>query len=163
MAELLARDLQRLLLERLHGAYPEKIRFQELLDISDERNLKVNLMYLDEHGLVEATLVTGGLNHQTMIRFAKITATGIDFLTDDGGLSAILGVVTVKLHEDTVKELIALKIDQSNLPESEKKKFRQALRELPGEATKHLVLKLVDAGLENWPKVIPMLQALVPG
>ena len=45
---------------------------------------------------------------------------GIDFLTDDGGLSAILGVVTVKLHSDTIQALIAAKIDQAEISDSEK-------------------------------------------
>ena len=45
---------------------------------------------------------------------ARITAKGIDFLEDDGGLSAILGVVTVKLHADTLREMLAKKIDASS-------------------------------------------------
>jgi hypothetical protein len=75
----------------------------------------------------------------------------MDFLADDGGLSSILGVVTVKLHEDTLKQLIGQRITESDLPAPEKSKLLEQLKTLPGEAIKHLTLKLVDAGLANWP------------
>lgn len=78
----------------------------------------------------------------------------MDFLADDGGLSAILGVVTIKLHDDTIKALIEGRILQSDLPEPEKKRFLAQLRELPAETTKHLVLKLVDLGLDKAPTAI---------
>ena len=161
MAELLSRGLQRVLLERLQNEYPSTVLVRRLDGISDEASLKVNLAYLNEHGLVDATIIGGGLNQPTIVRAARITAAGIDFLANDGGLSAILGVVTVKLHEDTIKDLVATKIDEADLPEAEKSTYKKALKELPGEATKHLVLKLVDAGLENWPKALPLIQGLL--
>ena len=87
----------------------------------------------------------------------------MDFLADDGGLSAILGVVTIKLHDDTIKSLIESKILESDLPEPEKKRFLDHLRELPGEATKHLVLKLVDLGLEKAPTAIEVIGKVLMG
>ena len=43
---------------------------------------------------------------------------------DDGGLSAILGVVTVKLHSDTIQALLNTKIDQADIPPEEKSKLK---------------------------------------
>lgn len=80
---------------------------------------------------------------------ARLTHKGFDFIQDGGGLGAILDVVTVKLHEDTLKAIIESKLLASDLPEPEKKRFLSQLRELAGEATKHLALKLLDAGMDN--------------
>ncbi len=41
---------------------------------------------------------------------ARITAKSIDLLEDDGGVSAILGVVTAKLHEDTIRNLVLAEV-----------------------------------------------------
>ena len=115
-----------------------------------------NLFYLQEHGLIKVRgqLATdGGLVYQG----GSITAKGMDFLADDGGLSAILGVVTIKLHDDTIKALIEARILASNLPEPEKKRLIDRLRELRAETTKHLVLKLVDLGLDKSQEAIDLI------
>jgi hypothetical protein len=39
------------------------------------------------------------------------TAKGTYSLADGGGLSAILDVITVKLHDDALKELIGMRIE----------------------------------------------------
>src|SRR5690606_11320636 len=117
----------------------------------------VNLRYLEEHRLVEVQAYE--TLDGTMLSSARITARGLDFLADDGGLGAILGVVTVRLHEDTLKELVAAKIRDSALDQPEKQRYLDQLRELPAETTKHLVLRLVDAGLDNWQRALPLLQS----
>ncbi len=65
---------------------------------------------------------------------ASITAAGLDFLADDGGLSAILGVVTVKVHADTIRDLIAAKIDTADLPVEKKSALKKQLAALPETA-----------------------------
>lgn len=116
-------------------------------------------MYLHEHGLVTGELV----RLQPHIRPGQqtITAKGLDFLADDGGLSAILGVVTVKLHEDTVRQLISQKIEDSSLPEEEKRPLLQAVRELPGEAIKHLTTRLLDLGMDNLPGAVSLIRTVL--
>jgi hypothetical protein len=158
MAELLDRDFQRELLILAADKYPQPAPLIQGLAL--ERRTRVNVAYLDEHGLIKA-IYSSTHGRRVPPSGVLITAKGIDFLADDGGLSAILGVVTVKLHEETLKELVAAKIDASDLPPAEKAKFLTQLRELPGETTKHLVLKLVDAGLENWHKALPLLQGML--
>lgn len=92
-----------------------------------------------------------------------IRPTGLDFLADDGGLSAILGTVTIKLHDDTIKELIAQRIELAELPAAEKKRYLDQLRELPAETTKHLVMKLVDMGLDAAPQAMALIGKLLTG
>jgi hypothetical protein len=148
----LDRAYQRELLQMLANVYPEQLDDrQELMKMSREQRDRyaANMVYLDEHGLVESGLSYG--NTTARYPLARITAKGMDFLADDGGLSSILGVVTVKLHEDTLKQLIGQRITESDLPAPEKSKLLEQLKTLPGEAIKHLTLKLVDAGLANWP------------
>lgn len=115
-------------------------------------------MYLHEHGLVTGELV----RLQPHIRPGQqtITAKGLDFLADDGGLSAILGVVTVKLHEHC-PPVISQKIEDSSLPEEEKRPLLQAVRELPGEAIKHLTTRLLDLGMDNLPGAVSLIRTVL--
>lgn len=162
MADKLDRALQRALLQKLSDAYPASVVANELTTLAPGTGLRVNIAYMDEHGLVDANFFNS-LSDGPILGSVKITARGLDFMADDGGLSSILGVVTVKLHEDTLKDLVAARILTSDLSEPDKKRFLDQLRELPGETTKHLVLKLVDAGLQNWPQALQLLQTVLPG
>lgn len=158
----LDRAEQRALLEQLAVTYP-KPTTPELSDDPDHRRLAASLAYLEEHGLVRHIQIEFGVHGTVFDNGYAITAAGLDFLADDGGLSAILGVVTIKLHDDTIKELIAQKVLASQLPEPDKKRFLDQLRELPAETTKHLVLKLVDTGLEAAPQAMALLGKFLTG
>jgi hypothetical protein len=154
---ILDRDLQRVLLNALANAYPEE------LDVAalgfPEPDASANLKYLAEHGLVKLLARTGDMVGMAYRVFsAEITAKGLDFLANDGGLSAILDTVTVKLHADTLRELLEPHIAASALPAAEKSKIMEHLRQLPAEAMKHLTKRLLDAALERLPDAIPLLQ-----
>jgi hypothetical protein len=159
MANLLDRAFQLHLLQVAAAGYPQLVPLKEEL-ASNEKATRVNIAYLEEHGLIRGHY-PGGHGRRVAPTGAVITAQGIDFLSNDGGLGAILGVVTVRLHEETLKALIASKVEQSDLPPSEKSRILDQLKELPGETTKHLVLRLVDAGLDNWQKALPLLQNML--
>lgn len=156
----ISRTLQRELLEHLRDCYPNES--DEVTSLGNKEDCQSNLYYLREHGLV-TLLDSQYLGGTRAIHHATITARGIDFLEDDGGLGAILGTVTVKLHEDTLRQLIEAKVQASNLPEEQKSGILKALREAPGETTKQLITKLVDLGMENAPKAIPLIQTLLQG
>lgn len=153
------KDVCREILQKLEGAYPLSVRPYLIIDRGSEAQPIAELFYLRELGLIDFSHQSNG--EDIVVGPIKAKARGMDFMADDGGISAILGVVTVRLHEDTLKALIESKIRGSDLPEPEKKRFLDQLRELPGETTKHLVLKLLDAGLENWPKALPLLQNML--
>ncbi|WP_422099111.1 hypothetical protein [Variovorax sp.] len=163
----LDRPLQLRILKTLQAAYPMGV-----FDLAnalgepqvDAHTLLINTQYLAGHGLLNS-----GFRRREAIGLDgfhepydhQITERGIDFIADDGGLSAILGVVTIRLHDDLVKELVALRIQSSDLPAPEKSKWLDALRELPGETTKHLVLKLVDLGLDRAPLAIAAIRSVL--
>ncbi|HDS1550636.1 TPA: hypothetical protein QEK98_002890 [Stenotrophomonas maltophilia] len=156
----LDRTSQRLILEALADEYPEAVSVKRLYGTIEAYKLTPNISYLEEHGLVKASY-SGDKESGHSATVASITHKGLDFIQDDGGLGAILDVVTVKLHEETLKAIIESKVLASDLSESEKNRFVGQLRELPGEATKHLVLRLLDAGMDNWPKALSLLKAVL--
>jgi hypothetical protein len=156
----LDRTYQRELLEMLAQSYPRPHDIRQLFLDMDEpatERYAANLMYLEEHGLAESA-IQYGLDGHMASGLPRITAKGMDFLADDGGLSTILGVVTIKLHEDTLKELIGARISASDLPAPEKNRLLDQLKSLPGETIKHLTFKLVDAGLANWPVALQAIE-----
>ncbi|GAA4419878.1 hypothetical protein [Acidovorax lacteus] len=139
--------------------YPAPVLADDGIDFSNSDCIR-NLVYLEEHDLLrlfKSELMSGDV----VVGSVQATAKGMDFLEEDGGLSAILGVVTVKLHDETIKDLLALKIQESDLPPTEKQRWLDQLRELPAETTKHLVLKLVDLGLEKAPDALSAIGRLL--
>lgn len=156
----LDRALQLEILEFLSDHYaglPRQVFPERELSAEEDDKYTTNLLYLEANGLIDAGLHQG-VGGDWSSSGAKITARGLDFLADDGGLSAILGVVTVKLHDDTIRQLIEARIQSAELPETTKSHLLKSLREAPGETIKHLTEKLLDAGLENWPTAFAAIQ-----
>jgi hypothetical protein len=158
----LNRAEQRQLLQELAESFPNPCA-PKLPNDPDAKRGKANFKYLEEHGLVRHVVSTFGRGGAGFDHGHAITAAGLDFLADDGGLSAILGVVTIKLHDDTIKNLIAMRIQAAELPPADKKRYLDQLRALPAESTKHLVLKLVDMGLETAPQAMERIGKILAG
>lgn len=163
----LDRNLQREFLSELYKVYPDSIIHDDYINtaiaqtngvieaeeddgVSFVLKQSANLQYLVEHGLV-----TFG---DKLSATVKITAKGIDFLMDDGGLSAILGVVTVKLHSDTIQALLNTKIEQADIPPEEKSKLKVILSKMGDVALAKLTEKAIDAVTS--PQIINLLQNL---
>lgn len=123
----------------------------------DEEKVLANLIYLKEHGLIDPSL-NMAIDRQYYYSGGKITAKGNDFMLGDGGLSAIFGIVTIRLHDDTVRSLIEMRVMESDLAPPDKQKLIDQLRSLPVETIKHVVLKLVDLGLEKGPQAIESIK-----
>lgn len=156
----LDRDYQRKLLEQLAESYPRYHDVRTLLDDMDEAGEEryiANMIYLEEHGLVKSG-ISFALGGESMFTLPKITAAGMDFLADDGGLGAILGVLTVRLHADTMRELITAKIDSAPIPPEEKSRIKRHLETLSQEALKVLAKSLMEKGLAHLPDAVQWLQ-----
>lgn len=154
------RQRQREVLTTARDAFPAGYEFFKGIPEETAQELLAEIRYLEGHGLLK---VEGPrhLEQKSWEVRATITSKGIDFLEDDGGLSAILGVVTIKLHDDTIKSLIEAKILASDMPQPDKKRWLDQLRSLPADATKHLVLKLVDLGLDSSPSALHAIGKLL--
>ena len=163
----LDRNLQREILKELNNIYADSKTYEYWIDAAiaqvvgvietvGEAELYIakrsaNLRYLAEHGLVVC-------NDKNLSATVKITAKGIDFLTDDGGLSAILGVVTVRLHSDTIQALLDAKINEANIPPEEKSRLKGILSKMGDVALAKFTEKAIDAVTS--PQIINLLQSL---
>lgn len=153
------RRMQRYCLEYLKSIYPKTIEpdlIGEFLSTSYDERCKrdAQLFYLAEQNLVELKY-TNKVGYQTpRIIDVKITARGIDFLEEDGGLSAILGTVTVRLHADSIRDLIESRIVQSDeLNDEQKKSMLDQLRSMREEGLKALTHRLINEGLTRMPNL----------
>ncbi len=158
------RALQKRILERLYEEHPHELRYDEISLIKPGEQIEVlaNMAYLQGHGLVDIIPPANPMylrdrSSKLYYSSARITSQGIDFLEDDGGLSAILGVVTVKLHDETIQALLSSKVEASNLAPEDKQTLIKQIRELRGEAAKTLVNKLIDYGLSKGPNAMQWL------
>ncbi|NHN93803.1 hypothetical protein [Acetobacter sicerae] len=115
-----------------------------------------NLCYLRDHRLCEP-FIQQSMGGQWSWGGARITTRGIDYLSEDGGLTAELGIVAVKLDADTIKALICMAVDKSDASEEKKSKIKHAVQTLQGEALKSVTGELVKKGLQNAPDVIQWL------
>lgn len=151
---MLDRETQRSILFAAREAYPEALAAESLG--LDSQTLNVNLAYLSEHGLI-TVLWFEAIGAPREAHSLTITAQGLDFIEDDGGLSAILGVVTIKLHEDSLKALLTSAVTESREPDSVKAKLVAQIKSLPADATKQVVLDAAKAGLAAAPSIAAML------
>lgn len=149
MGELLDRARQRELLLELRGEYPHLKHYQCKGDEAGRRET-VNLYYLLEHGLIEGKPHFPSTGDRSALWPVRINHRGLDFLADDGGLGAILGVVTVKLHDDTVRDLLMARVDADDKKDdTAKAKLKETIRSLPAEALSTLVKEAAKAGLAH--------------
>ncbi|MCT1678526.1 hypothetical protein M3B69_01055 [Raoultella ornithinolytica] len=129
------RKLQREILQACVDSYPsaplsEQFNHTEVAEcaVSDIQKLLANINYLCEHGLIKNHSAIILKDHSIVTRITA-TAKGIDFMLNDGGLSAILNVQTIKFHRDAVIILEDL-ITISNMNDEQKEQARSSLGEL---------------------------------
>jgi hypothetical protein len=157
----LDRTLQLDLLNRLAEAYPKTVQVQTWLKESE--NVNPNLHYLSQHDLIDGS-VSQELGGSVRFLQARINAKGLDFLADDGGLSAILGVVTVKIHQDTIRQMLLQRVASADMPPEEKATLVEKIRALPGKGFEKLTEKLLEKGadglLEQAPRLLDLLSQI---
>lgn len=155
---MLDREIQLQILQTLAAKYPEAV-FNVFKEAGiDEAAGIANLFYLTEHKLVTAKFAKYGQKPMGLAEQQRITAAGMDFLADDGGVSAILGTVTIKFHEESLKQLIEFRLNEAQLPKEEKHRLLQSVRELPADSIKHLTTRLLDLGMENLPRAVELIR-----
>lgn len=152
---MIDRGLQHYILCELRDAYPNSVDYRKRYDYGSEKyhNFVANLVYLRSHGLISKESVlyskTMDLGDAYQPAHASITHIGLDFLEDDGGLSAILNTVTVKFETEQLKQMIESKINESDLPNDKKSSAISVIKDLPAESIKHLTTRALDYSLDN--------------
>lgn len=159
------REIQKQLLEALYEATPNDIDEKIFSDIQtafgSEDNMIANLFYLSQHGLISNCITCDLSGWDINLSNLNITHHGIDFLREDGGLSAILRIQTIRFHNDTLHELERLITASSTATTADKKKLISQLRSLPADAIKHLTIRLLGQGLDRLPDVFHVIQTAI--
>ena len=150
--ELIDREYMQTLLLALGGSYPRSVVAGHLPEAPGNKRM-VNLAYLDEQGLIDVEWSEDLSAVEPEVSSARINARGIDFLKSDGGMSAILGVVTVRLHADTLRELLLNQVEKSNEDPTVKDLVKKQIRELPANAIGTLSERSLEAALGRVPLV----------
>ncbi|QIC69816.1 hypothetical protein [Acinetobacter indicus] len=163
---ILDRKLQLELLEKMSSTYPNLYDFnKEYKHGTSEYDTAVaNLYYLMQHNLVQpcSVEVSSAIGAKGIKSFQfgepTINQNGIDFLADDGGLSAILGVVTIKIDPEQYRQILITRVQESNLPIEQKHQAVAVLQSLSYENIKHLSTKFVDLGWDNLGSLMHLIQ-----
>ncbi|MEB6438594.1 hypothetical protein [Raoultella ornithinolytica] len=151
--ERFERNRQRNILEILLKSYPSRLPIDDWNAIytmfdgpGHLSDYYANLLYLEEHDLIKSGIRKVSHSFRYSQEDIFITAKGIDFIRDDGGLGAILNVQTIKFHREAVvilEDLIAI----SNMNDEQKEKAKSTLGEMSTEALKTVVQAATTAGL----------------
>jgi hypothetical protein len=142
----LDRELQHRILTHLSDLYPASgDRLDAAFSDIADSVLAANLQYLAEHGLI------GVLWFGADPVEAKLTARGADFLADDGGLSAILNVVTVRLDAESLKALLIEQVNKSKAEPSTKAKLIGQIKSLSARRLRPLSRKRSSRACRTYP------------
>lgn len=148
------RELQSKVLRFCRDAYPANVELVES-PFCEHPDIHANLIYLHELGLISGTPVNGNME----IWNPGVTAAGLDFLEDDGGVSAMLRTITVKLDRDDLRSLIAARIDAEDLPAEEKASLKIAMNSLSAQALRDLATRLLNEAVDHVPDILRLLRA----
>ncbi|HFU2862940.1 TPA: hypothetical protein ACGQPV_001841 [Enterobacter hormaechei] len=152
------RNLQLQILQLALESYPDPIEYipRELAAL-DKKTLLQNIAYLREEGMIKGGIEEYLSCKEPALDTISVTKDAINLLSEEGSISSSLKVVTVKLHDESLTALRDF-INQNVSDPEEKKVYLQRLKELPADATKHIVLELVGKGLGQIPNAVQWLQ-----
>lgn len=159
----LDRTMQLSILTELKTHYPNEFSVQRLSCYVDEPDFNANLFYLQEHGLIsgKSKPLRGRDNFGIVMLMAQITADGLDFLEGDGGLSAILKKVTIRIDAEDLQTLIAARLDKADVPLERKNEIMKTIRSLPSEGIKAVHNRLLALALDKMPDAVDLLRKIL--
>lgn len=163
----MSKELQVKILSGLEEHYPGRVPGDNIVNALsefDRKSVIKELAHLKEYDLIKAAMAVSpdGSNKVTLGN-VSITAKGRDYLEPDGGLAAELGIVTVRLHAQTIKDIINAKIESLDTDQSQKSRMKEALQNMPAQALQDVVTGLVQKGLESGPAAMAWLQRVLGG
>lgn len=154
----LDRSKQLAMLNSLANIYPRYTT--KIFDAEVSEADLTNLWYLKEQGLVEGDLEMS-ITQAYIFGGVKITAKGLDFLADDGGISAILGTVVVRLHAESIKELLLTRIEASDAPTEKKSWLKQQIETASSETIQKIVGLILDQGVQQAPRLLQWMEQAI--
>lgn len=160
---MLDRNLQFAILDDLKGKYPNDVPMRQISCHVDDNSFQQNLFYLLDHGLIDGKIHNNRRisNIGKTLLTAGITAKGLDFLEDDGGLGAILNKVVIKFDDEDLAALILSRVERSDAPQEKKNELMATIRSLPAEAVKTVYTRLINYGLDNSQDVFQLVKKMM--
>lgn len=128
-------------------------------ELMSRPNFAANAIYLMQHNLLAGPMFAEG--DELHYQFFSITVEGVDFMQDDGGISAIKRTTTVKLHAETLRALLLQQVDKCAANDDEKSIIKKAIESAPEEVVRGTIGKLLDAAIDNAPAAMALLSALI--
>jgi len=155
----LDRDLQLKILTELESHYPNNSEVPKMKCYEKGQKFSGNMFYLEEHELLTGEF-SSFMSCPKEMSTAQITAGGLDFLEDDGGLKAILSKVTIKFDNDDLQTIIETSLNNKDIPPEKKSEILKTIKSLPSEGIKNLYKHLISYGLDKTPDVADLIQSL---
>jgi hypothetical protein len=148
------------MLEAAAETYPAPCVADQWNEDLGKSTANANITYLVDHDLVT------GLARKRMgdiESYAEITITsaGLDYVSDDGGLTSELGIVTIRIEAETIQALVAAQIEMTDATRQEKNLLRQQLEALSKEGHQRLATQLIRIGLEAAPRSFEWLKTQI--
>ncbi len=147
------KEMRQAILRRLDSAPAEVFTGEQLSDLGDPQGVLTEVSYLEELGLLKAEYCLSG-----KVAWARITSRGRDYVDPSGGIGGELNVVTVKLHEDTLRQIFINRVNASDADSTVKGKLIDQIKSLPAEALSKLAEKALEEGLRYMPHALQWLQ-----
>lgn len=143
----------RALLEQAAEAYPEGVQLGGSPPLPHPDTIAAEIRYLEQHGLIEKARI----NFMGGPPWHEITAQGIDFLSDDGGLSAVLGVITVRFEAETMRALLIARAEADDSEPTVREHVLAQLRALPASTIQQMSQAAVAEAIRQMPNAVRWL------
>ncbi|MFT8421695.1 MAG: hypothetical protein ABF665_09280 [Gluconacetobacter sp.] len=153
------RDLQRRMLVAMSADPVSGVWMGDFEGLNDAA-LLANLRYLEQHDLCASGIDFRG--RPTLVHCSVITARGQDYLSADGGLSAELNTITVRLSAETVRQVLAARVDADDtMDEAEKSTIRKHLETIPEKGLEAVTSAILQSVLAHAPDAIQLLRTCI--
>ena len=148
-------NLIRKMLGRLQEVYPDRVDGLWRMEPDEDKSVR-HIAYMREHGLIEAAHFSKDKRGYNIGRI-RITAKGIDFLSPDGGLSA-LAAPTIRIAPESLISVIDAALANRNVSTDDRSLIQKALGVAGPEGVKQLVTRLIDAGIMHAPDLLSLFR-----
>lgn len=146
------------LLAELAAIYPNSCSYTEIAALPSplDDNGEKMLFYLAEHGLINMP-INKRTNGNYSVGRITITVKGIDFLQEDGGLSALAAPV-VRISVENIAAVIDAALVARGTPDADRSLVQKALGVAGPEVVKGFVQRLLDVGISHTPDILTLLR-----
>lgn len=148
-----SKELQQKILKCLADSTSGSVMGEDLNTLADAQSVEREVRYLEGLGVLTASYyMSDGVSTAT------ITSKGRDFIAPDAGIGSELNVITIKLHEDSIRALLIARVQSSDADATVKGKLVDQLKSLPSEGVSKLAEKALEKALQQMPALVQWLQ-----